>query len=84
MLLAIILILPAFAALGICLGCEAFAGLSWLWVLPVSYLGSLLAECAVCFAFVYMRFFSLRLQNDSGSALIGILKRGSGRIPEYR
>lgn len=44
-ILAIILLL----AVGICFGVGGFAGLAWLWILPVSFLGSFLAVAAVIF-----------------------------------
>lgn len=52
MLIAIITALSALLTAGICIGTKAFASLMWLWVLPVSFLGSFLALVIVAFLFL--------------------------------
>ena len=42
MLIGIVSLLSALAAAGVCFASDAFCGLSWLWVLPVSFVGSFL------------------------------------------
>ena len=42
MLITILCILSALLAAGICIGSGAFAGLAWLWALPVSFVGGFL------------------------------------------
>ena len=49
MLLASILILAALGSVGVCVGTDAFAGLSFLWLLPVSFLGAFLLLAALAF-----------------------------------
>ena len=52
MLLGVILVLSLLIGLVIC-GCAgAFGGFGWLWVLPVSFLGSVLALLAAAFLFL--------------------------------
>ena len=48
----IALALVLLVACGICAGVGGFAGLQWLWVLPLSFLGSLLALAALFFLFL--------------------------------
>lgn len=52
MLIGIIMVLSLAAAVGICLATGAFAGLMWLWVLPVSLLGSFLVLVLLAFLFL--------------------------------
>ena len=40
MLLVSILILAALGSIGVCVGADAFAGLSFLWLLPVSFVAA--------------------------------------------
>ena len=54
MMLGIFAILSLFAAGGICLGAGAFENLSWLWLLPVGFLGSFLGIVLVFFLFVLL------------------------------
>ena len=42
MLIGIVSLLSVLAAAGVCFASDAFCGLSWLWVLPVSFVGSFL------------------------------------------
>ncbi len=53
MLLKIILLLSVLIALGVCLLAGSFGGLSWLWVLPVSFLGAVIVQIFLAFLFVY-------------------------------
>ena len=52
MLLGIFAGLSLCIAGGICLGAEAFSGLGWLWILPVSFLGSLVGFILIFALFV--------------------------------
>ena len=52
MLIPCILVLSVLIALGICYFAGCFGALSWLWVLPVSFLGSFLALAGLAFLFV--------------------------------
>lgn len=54
MLLGIFIVLSLGAAAGICFAAEAFAGLAWLWILPVSFLGSLISCILVFFLFLLL------------------------------
>ena len=49
MLRYIALVLALLLAVGICAGTGGFAGLGWLWILPVSFLGSLLGMVVLLF-----------------------------------
>ena len=52
MLIPCILVLSVLIALGICYFAGCFGALSWLWVLPVSFLGSFLVLAGLAFLFV--------------------------------
>lgn len=52
MLIPCILVLSVLIALGICYFAGCFGALSWLWVLPVSFLGSFLVLVGLAFLFV--------------------------------
>ena len=52
MLLGIITVLSLLSAVGSCLACGAFWGLGWLWVLPVSFVGSFLGWAILWFLFL--------------------------------
>lgn len=54
MLLTIMLILSALIALGVCLIGGSFAGIQWLWVLPLSFLGGFLVQLALAFVFAWV------------------------------
>lgn len=54
MLLSCLFAVPAICSVLICLGCGCFQGLDWLWVLPVSYIGSLILLAALIFLSVYI------------------------------
>ena len=54
MLVSVICILSVLISVGICLSGGAFSSLSWLWVLPVSLLGSFLALALLAFAVLYL------------------------------
>ena len=54
MLLSCLFAVPAVCSVLICLGCGCFQGLDWLWVLPVSYIGSLILLAALIFLSVYI------------------------------
>ncbi len=54
MLFALILGISVLAAVGICLLAGSFVGLSWLWVLPVSFLGSFLVLAGLAFLFLWI------------------------------
>ena len=47
------LLLALLAAVGICAGAGGFADYSWLWILPVSYVGSLLGLAVLFFLLLY-------------------------------
>ncbi len=49
MLLTCILVLSALSSVLVCLGADAFAGLSFLWLLPVSFVGAFLALAVLAF-----------------------------------
>lgn len=50
------------AALLICLLCGCFTGLTWLWVLPVSFLGTFLLLAALAFA--YLLYLCSKVDQD--------------------
>ena len=54
MLIPCILVLSVLIALGICYFAGCFGALSWLWVLPVSFLGAVLVQLLVAFLFLYI------------------------------
>ena len=54
MLLLFVLLLSLGAALAICAGTGAFAALTWLWVLPVSFVGCFLFQAALIFLFILL------------------------------
>ena len=54
MLLSFLLAAPAVCAVLICLGCGCFESLVWLWVLPVSYIGSFAVLGGLCFLTVWV------------------------------
>lgn len=56
MLLASILILATLGSVLVCLGADAFAGLTFLWLLPVSFLGSFLVLVALAFGIFVLVF----------------------------
>ena len=53
MLIGIVSLLSALAAAGICLASGAFCGLGWIWLLPVSFVGSFLSIGIVYFLFLW-------------------------------
>ena len=54
MLLGFLFTMPAVCALVICLCTGVFGSLAWLWVLPVSYIGSFLVVGGLVFLFVWI------------------------------
>ena len=54
MLLAIILILSALGAAGLCFATDAFGGLSFLWLLPVGFAGAFLLLAALAFGILVL------------------------------
>lgn len=54
MVLGMFAALSVLAAGGICLGAGAFENLSWLWILPVGFLGSFLSLVLLLFLFVLL------------------------------
>jgi len=54
MLRCIMLTLALLMAVGICVGAGGFGSLAWLWVLPVSFLGSFLALAVALFLTVWI------------------------------
>ena len=62
MLLGIFSAVSAVAALVICFLCGCFSGLTWLWVLPVSFLGSFLLLAVL--AFVYLLYLCSKVDQD--------------------
>ena len=50
MLLLVVCALSLLVGVGVCAGVEAFAGLMWLWVLPVTFVGSFLIIVGAGFA----------------------------------
>lgn len=54
MLFPLVLILSALIAVGVCALTGSFAALSWLWVLPVSFLGAFLILIGVAFLFLWL------------------------------
>ena len=62
MLLGIILLISAAAAVLVCWLSEAFAGLAWLWLLPVSFLGFVLVLALV--GFVFLLILCKRVDQD--------------------
>lgn len=61
MLLTGICLTSLLAGLGICLGCGCFASLAWLWVLPLSFLGSLLVCILLAFVFLVIAIECIRM-----------------------
>ena len=53
MLLGIVSVLSALIAAAVCFAADAFGSLAWLWVLPVSLIGSFLALAALAFFFLW-------------------------------
>ena len=53
MLLGGITLISALVAAAFCFGFDAFAGLAWLWLLPVTFVGTFLVGLAAVFLFVY-------------------------------
>ena len=62
MLLGIILLISAAAAVLVCCLSEAFAGLAWLWLLPVSFLGFVLVLALA--GFVFLLILCKRVDQD--------------------
>ena len=54
MLLWIIALVSLVAGAGICLLTDAFMGLSWLWILPVSFVGGFLSLAVLYFLFLWL------------------------------
>ena len=54
MLLGIILTASLLIAAGICLLTGSFAGLAWLWILPVSFVGAFVVLAALAFLFFWL------------------------------
>ena len=52
MLLTLILVCAALVSVGVCLLGGCFAGLSWLWVLPLSFVGAFLVLLLLAFLFL--------------------------------
>lgn len=48
------ILLAVLAAIGICAGSGGFGSLAWLWILPVSFLGSLLVLAAIFFLVLWL------------------------------
>lgn len=61
MLIYIVLIASAVLAGVVCLGTGAFASLTWVWMLPVSFVGCILGLAAVLFLAVYLCSAVIRL-----------------------
>ena len=53
MLLGIIAVVSLLAAAGICIGSGAFSGLTFLWMAPVSFVGSFLVCLIIAFLFLF-------------------------------
>lgn len=54
MLLGTIFLLALSAATGICFWTDAFQSLAWLWVFPVSFIGTVLIEAGIVFAVIML------------------------------
>lgn len=54
MLMTVMLVFACLAALGICFLAGGFAGLSWLWILPLGFIGGFLAALLLAFLFLYI------------------------------
>ena len=54
MLIKTILLLSVLIALGICFLAGSFAGLGWLWVLPVSFVGAFVVLVGLAFLYLYI------------------------------
>ena len=52
MLLALIFVCAAASAAGICVGCGCFGSLAWLWVLPLSFVGTFLGALVLVLLFL--------------------------------
>ncbi len=61
MLIGVITIISAAVAAGVCFGTDAFAGFAWLWVLPVSFIGSFLGLVVVYFLFFWLMASIVRM-----------------------
>ncbi len=62
MLLGGISLVSLLAALGVCLGCGCFAGLAWLWVLPLVFVGSFLVLLILACLVLYFAVERIRLE----------------------
>lgn len=62
MLIGSISALSLVLALAVCLGCGAFAALSWLWVLPLSFLG--IWVMLAILAFLFLWFVASRVDKE--------------------
>ena len=69
----IALLLALLSAVGICLGVGGFGNVSWLWILPVSFLGSLVVLAAVLFLTLWI-----------SCALVDMEKEQTQDSPYYR
>ena len=61
MLLGIIAGISLLSALLVCAGTEAFVGLGWLWILPLSFLGAFVTLAGLVFLFVWAACAVVRL-----------------------
>ena len=52
MLLGALSALSLISGVAVCLGTGAFAGLSWIWLLPLAFLGTFLVLAGIGFAFL--------------------------------
>lgn len=52
MLIVFVCVFAALTAAGLCLGVGAFSGLTWLWLLPVGFVGGFLLAAALAFGFL--------------------------------
>ncbi len=60
MLLGLIAVLSLLAAAGVCLALDAFAGMSWLWLLPLGFAGAYLLLALAAFVFVWFACAAVR------------------------
>jgi len=64
MVIGIIAVLSAFVSVLVCMGTDAFQSLVWLWLLPVSWLGSFLSIIVLAFLLVLVMCAFVDLEKE--------------------
>ena len=78
----IALALVLLVALGICAGTGGFAGLHWLWVLPLSFLGSVIGLAGLFFLTLWLSclFVDVEKPQEKDNAFYRILTQTTARL----